>query len=98
MFTEDKITEIFCIADDFCNFFDAQMTKRVQNGAYYGRNSPFSGVLFVRDEDCCSPKSRAFSLLNAHLMDLKRKNVNVMRRHGWLSHAVSVKHYEAVWC
>ena len=22
--------------------------------------------------------------------------VNVMRRHGWLSHAVSVKHYEAV--
>ena len=27
MFTEDKITEIFCIADDFCNFFDAQMKK-----------------------------------------------------------------------
>ena len=25
MFTEDKVTEIFCIADDFCNFFDAQM-------------------------------------------------------------------------
>jgi hypothetical protein len=24
--------------------------------------------------------------------------VNVIRRHGWLSHAVSVKHYEAVWC
>ena len=21
-----------------------------------------------------------------------------MRRHGWLSHAVSVKYYEAVWC
>ena len=28
MFTEDKITEIFCIADDFCNFFDAQMKKK----------------------------------------------------------------------
>ena len=27
MFTEDKITEIFCIADDFCRFFDAQMEK-----------------------------------------------------------------------
>ena len=27
MFTEDKITEIFCIADDFCIFFDAQMKK-----------------------------------------------------------------------
>ena len=22
MFTEDKITEIFCMADDFCTFFD----------------------------------------------------------------------------
>ena len=24
--------------------------------------------------------------------------VNVMRRQGLMSHAVSVKHYEAVWC
>ena len=29
MFTEDKVTKIFCIADDFCNFFDAQMKKYV---------------------------------------------------------------------
>ena len=27
MITEDKITEIFCIADDFCKVFDAQMAK-----------------------------------------------------------------------
>ena len=25
--TEDKVTEIFCIADDFCKVFDAQMEK-----------------------------------------------------------------------
>ena len=25
MITEDKITEIFCIADDFCKVFDVQM-------------------------------------------------------------------------
>ena len=25
MITEDKFTEIFCIADDFCKVFDAQM-------------------------------------------------------------------------
>ena len=24
--------------------------------------------------------------------------VNVMRQHGFLFHAVSIKHYEAVWC
>lgn len=27
MITEDKVTEIFCMADDFCKFFDAQMRK-----------------------------------------------------------------------
>lgn len=27
MITEDKFTEIFCITDDFCNFFDAIMVK-----------------------------------------------------------------------
>ena len=27
MFTEGKITEIFCIADDFCKFYDAMMAK-----------------------------------------------------------------------
>ena len=27
MITEDKYTEIFCIADDFCKVFDVQMAK-----------------------------------------------------------------------
>ncbi len=27
MITEAKITEIFCIADDFCKFFDAMTAK-----------------------------------------------------------------------
>ena len=27
MITEDKITEIYCMADDFCKVFDAQMKK-----------------------------------------------------------------------
>ena len=27
MFTEDKVTKIFCMADDFCQFFDAMMEK-----------------------------------------------------------------------
>lgn len=27
MITEDKITEIYCMADDSCKFFDAQMKK-----------------------------------------------------------------------
>ena len=26
MITEDKVTELFCIADDFCKFFDAMMS------------------------------------------------------------------------
>ena len=27
MFSEDKVTEIFCLADEFCKFFDAQQEK-----------------------------------------------------------------------
>ena len=27
MITEDKVTEIFCMADDFCKFFDAMTLK-----------------------------------------------------------------------
>ena len=27
MLTEDKVTELFCMADDFCKFFDAMMEK-----------------------------------------------------------------------
>ena len=27
MITEDKVTEIYCMADDFCKVFDAQMEK-----------------------------------------------------------------------
>jgi hypothetical protein len=27
MITDDKVTELFCMADDFCKFFDAMMAK-----------------------------------------------------------------------
>ena len=27
MITEDKVTEIFCIADDFCKEFDVEMAN-----------------------------------------------------------------------
>ena len=27
MFTEDKVSEIFCMADDFYKFFDTMMAK-----------------------------------------------------------------------
>ena len=27
MITEDKVTEMFCVADDFCNFFDVLVVK-----------------------------------------------------------------------
>ena len=27
MITEDKVTEIFCMADDFCKFFDTMTAK-----------------------------------------------------------------------
>ena len=47
MITEDKVfrklketSEIFCIADDFCNFFDAQMAKYTFYGKKKAQISP----------------------------------------------------------
>ena len=42
MFTEDKVTELFCMADDFCKFFDAMMKKytlKSDNKRAYHRDS-----------------------------------------------------------
>ena len=45
MFTEDKVTEIFCMADDFCKFFDAMMAKytiKEKKKREYQRNGTLS--------------------------------------------------------
>lgn len=45
MFTEDKVTELFCMADDFCKFFDAMMKKYIlksDNKRAYHRDSTMS--------------------------------------------------------
>ena len=45
MITVDKVTEIFCMADDFCNFFDAMTAKyalKPTGKRKYHRNSTMS--------------------------------------------------------
>ena len=45
MIIEDKVTEIFCMADDFCKFFDAMTTKytlKPTGKRKYHRNSTMS--------------------------------------------------------
>ena len=45
MITEDKVTEIFCMADDFCKFFDAMTAKytlKPTGKRNYHRNSTMS--------------------------------------------------------
>lgn len=40
MFTEDKITDIFCLADDFCKIFSAELKKsQIEDGKRH-RNKP----------------------------------------------------------
>ena len=34
MITEDKVAEIFCMADDFCKFFDAMTIKYGSSGIW----------------------------------------------------------------
>ena len=42
MFTDDKITEIFCLADDFCKYFDYQV--RSKNIRYQIRLHPSENI------------------------------------------------------
>ena len=45
MFTEDKVTEIFFMADEFCGFFDSRMEKyalRDHKKRIYHRESTMS--------------------------------------------------------
>ena len=52
MITEDKVTELFCIADDFCKFFDAMMEKytlKADKKRQYHRKSTMSkaGIMVI---------------------------------------------------
>ena len=52
MITEDKVTELFCMADDFCKFFDAMMKKytlKSDNKRAYHRDSTMSksGIMLI---------------------------------------------------
>ena len=48
MITEDKVTEIFCIADDFCKVFDAQMGKYTIKSNMKGSIMKISDRLLLR--------------------------------------------------
>ena len=37
MFSEDKVTDIFCLADEFCKFFDAQQEKSMLKAPQDGK-------------------------------------------------------------
>ena len=60
--TENKVTEIFCIADDFCKFFDAMTAKytlKPTGKRKYHRNSTMSKaevmliIILFHDSGCC---------------------------------------------
>ena len=67
MITEDKVTELFCMADDFCKFFDAIMEKytlKSDKKRRYHRDSTMSKaeiMLIIREfiERNYSPMIRA---------------------------------------
>lgn len=40
MITDDKITEIFCLADDFCKYFSSELKKRQVSDGKAHRNKP----------------------------------------------------------
>ena len=72
MFTEDKVTELFCMADDFCKFFDEMTEKytlKSENKRPYHRDSTMSKAEIMLIMMCCilyvSEKNRA-SMYKGH--------------------------------
>ena len=49
MLTADKITDLFCMADDFCKFFDKMTAK-------YTLKSNMKGALMSVSDKCCYVK------------------------------------------
>ena len=55
MITEDKVTELFCTADDFCKFFDwmvARYTLKNTGKRSYHRNSTMSKAEIMHNLHC----------------------------------------------
>ncbi|MDE5567399.1 MAG: hypothetical protein K2J12_03050 [Muribaculaceae bacterium] len=40
MITEDKVTEVFCLADDFCKYFSSELKKDQLSDGKVHRNKP----------------------------------------------------------
>lgn len=56
MLTADKVTELFCMADDFCKFFDKMTAK-------YTLKSNMKGALMSVSDKCCYVKGLSLKLL-----------------------------------
>ena len=60
MITEDKVIELFCMADDFCKFFDRMVAKYMFKSTVkrsYHRNSIMSKAeIMLITAYCCFPK------------------------------------------
>ena len=60
MITGDKVIELFCMADDFCKFFDRMVAKYTFKRAVkrsYHRNSTMSKAeIMLITVYCCFPK------------------------------------------
>ena len=47
MITENKITEIFCLADDFCKYFSSELKKHQLSDGKFHRSKPPVFVTFL---------------------------------------------------
>lgn len=85
MFTEDKVTELFCMADDFCKFFNNMMAKytlKSEKKRAYHRNSTISKskiipiMILFHDSGCRCQKHLSKEKVCKHLRHLFSKVVS----------------------
>ena len=88
MIIVDKFTELFCIADDFCKFFDAMMEKytlKSDKKRQYHRKSTMSKaeimliMILFHDSGCCCLKHFYIEKVCRHMRHLFPKVVSYNR-------------------
>ena len=73
MFTEDKVTEIFCMADDFCKFYDVMMAKytikEAKKRVYHRDRTLYKYVRAGRTQKRHQPTDRCLFIIIKGLSD-----------------------------
>lgn len=97
MISEDKVTEIFCIADGFCKFFDIQMEKYTLEKPFGAQMSPFLYNVKSRGHGDCNPLPQFRLPLSETFLSGKSLRASVPSLSEGMSHTTDSRNLKRRW-